>query len=303
MVSASRSAPSVSRPLSQEDVDPSETPRKRRFDPHRTPRTSSIRASQKRPAQKPVDLLASGFTSTYLRRVPELQELGLRIVLAEKKRRDKDERQKEKERARLGAKAANSSSVTVGVARNSSATLKSVPPKTKVEDPPHVIVKRLFDWSIRELFIEGSIVIGDGTGRSWEASGSGDADNSCFSCWKDVTNTTNTSIASTSSALTDSQRETFISSSLEQQDPNEDSYVPVSPALLAPYVVKEMNRMLGTARGTRGVLPQDVTERLKRADCRWDHIGEWHILEALKLVEGIDGGVWRVGGGKWGLML
>lgn len=265
----------------------------------------------------------AGFSLSYLRRVPELDCLGRRVVRAEAKRRAKEQKLKEKEtrhREREKAKERERHSDTQSSKPSSPASSSratpafSSPPKPSSERTS-LKVKRLFQMTLRTLVADGSIVLAEGPGRSWEK---GTEDHGRRLCWRDLTNTTSSTIdpsassstlfntTSTSTATSASFNDSF-SMDMEEDPPSdpdttyeEECYLPVTPYVLAEAVLKAMRKVIGPGAG-RGATLQEVLMRMKKQDERWRQLHEMHIEDAMQHLDEKQR-VWLVGKDKWGLM-
>jgi len=228
-----------------------------------------------------------GLTMSYLRRVPELRELAERIVAAEDKKKRRDA-----EQAREAARARGL-------------------PITKTEDPKSRIstqerTKRLFCQAIIKLCDEDSIVLWEGPHRVWGA----EQDATSHRLWH--TNKTTDTIVSSIGAST-MGRNSFLEDSrdheMSEPDPNEESYVSLTPARLGKYVEKAIEEICSRkekARGSGHRVPKgptlvEILSRLK-ADGRWRSIGECAVAEALQWLKEEER-VWEVGGGHWELTI
>ena len=229
-----------------------------------------------------------GLTMSYLRRVPELRLLAERIVAAEDK--------KKRQEARQTRETAKSQGL-------------SLPPKT--EDPKsrkgtRERAKRLFRQAIIKLCDEGTIVLWDGPRRMWDTEE--DPSGSCL--WH--TNTTVSTVVS-SIGVSATGGNPYLENSqdheMSESDPNEESYVSLTPAHLGKYVEKAIEEICSRkekARGSglrsfKGPTLTEILSRLK-ADGRWRRIGECAVAEALQWLKDEER-VWEVGGGHWELTI
>jgi hypothetical protein len=230
----------------------------------------------------------SGLTMSYLRRVPELRLLAERIVAAE----DKKKRQ-EKRKAREEAKSRG----------------LPIPPKTednKSRKGTRERIERLFCQAIVKLCDEGSIVLWDGPRRMWGA----ERDPGGSRLWHTNTSmNTTVSSAGVSTSRGDSYLEDSQDHEMSEADPNEESYVSLTPAYLGKYVEKAIEEICSRKekvrgaghRGPQGPTLTDILSRLK-ADGRWRNIGECAVAEALQWLWDEER-VWEVGGGHWELTI
>lgn len=229
-----------------------------------------------------------GLTMSYLRRVPELRLLAESIVAAEDKKKRQDAKQ-----AREAAKA------------------QGLPIPQKKEDPKSRLstrerTKRLFCQAIIKLCDEGSVLLWDGPCRVWDAEQDGSG--SCL--WH--TNTTTDTIVSSvgpSSMGSNSFLEDSRDHEMSEPDPNEESYVSLTPAHLGKYVEKAIEEICSRKekargsghRGPKGPTLIEILSRLK-VDGRWRRIGECAVAEALQWLKDEER-VWEVGGGHWELTI
>lgn len=290
-------------------------------DANQTPRASRNLLSERTPNAKRTNTFLldktkspfdddrpKGFTLSYLRRVPELSDLSLRTVAAERKRRAREERKREKEKGtRPGSSSTSSRKENEGAVKTESDRTKS---------------KRLFEWALRVLAKEGTVVLWDGP--SWEV--------------EPVTTSTpkihdhlwrsRTGDASSRTILTDSQSASITCTTIKEDsddelsdpDPTEDIYISVTIPLLAEKVAETILAMecaslrdrqkyavpgddpckaYGRYPATkpRPPSPGEIVRWIAR-DVGWAHIGERAVLEALELLESQDR-VDKAGGGRW----
>ncbi|KZT40574.1 hypothetical protein SISSUDRAFT_1060199 [Sistotremastrum suecicum HHB10207 ss-3] len=249
-----------------------------------------------------------GFTLSYLRRVPELGDLALRIVAAERKRRAREERKKEKER---------------GVKSNSKQSHKENEGATKKgSESDRTKSKRLFEWALRTLSREGALVLWDGP--SWDINPNIASNLEAHDhLWR-----SRTADASSRTVLTDSQSASITCTTIKEDpddelsdpDPTEDVYISVTIPLLAEKVAETILAMECSsmkerqkyavpgddpckaygryaAIKARPPSPGEIVRWIAR-DVGWSHIGERAVLEALELLESQDR-VDKAGGGRW----
>ena len=229
-----------------------------------------------------------GLTMSYLRRVPELRLLAERIVAAEDKKKRQEKRQAREEAKSRGL---------------------PIPPKTedtKSRTSTGERTKRLFRQAIIKLYDDGSIVLWDGPRRMWGA----EQDSSSPRLWH-----TNTSMdrSVSSAGVSNSAGSSFLEDSrdheMSEPDPNEESYVSLTPGHLGKYVeraIKEIcsrkEKVRGSGhRGPQGPTLTDILSRLK-VDGRWRNVGECAVAEALQWLRDEEL-VWEVGGGHWELTI
>ncbi|KAG9003638.1 hypothetical protein FRB94_003027 [Tulasnella sp. JGI-2019a] len=276
--------------------------------------------------------MGMGFSLSYLRRVPEIDALGRKVVEAEAKRRAKKEREvrREKEREVKDLRKRASSSI------QSHAPRKVAAPSS---ERTSLKVKRLLEMTLRTLREDGAIISVEGPGRRQKSAASTGGRRDAEArrrCWRDATtkdggltasfaaNATTTTTTSTLSRRPKHDVSTTIMS-LEEDPPSsddpdmdpmhEESFMPITPAVLCPPVLRTMKRIFGpyTSRNHKGVTVEDVTRRLRREDETWVKVLEEHVQRALESLVGDDGFsgegvddtermVWRMRDGRWGLV-
>ena len=245
---------------------------------------------QKPKTRKKIDPEAGirGLTMSYLCRVPELRLLAEKIVAAEDKKKYQD------------AKQAREMAKSQGL---------PIPPKTEDPKPRTSIrerTKRLFRQAIIKLYDEGSIVLWDGPRKVWST----EQDPSGSRLWH--TNTTlDTPVpsAGVSTVGSNSYLEDSRDHEMSEPDPNEESYVSLTPAHLGKYVEKVIRQICSRKekarrsghRGPKGPTLVEILSQLK-ADGRWRSIGEYAVAEALQWLKDEEY-VWEVGGGRWELTI
>lgn len=241
---------------------------------------------------------AQGFTLSYLRRVPELADMALRVVKAEAKRKRREEREKEKQKR---SQVSSSSS--------SRAPTKAMKPET--EEKASAKAKRLFQWAIIEVYQEGGIILWQGgirplprhpsssqggnaeTSMLWKHSNSTIGESSIFS------STINTTASTSVSRIDDEEDEGELS------DPREDeeAYVPTTPSILAAPIIACIQTLttpppapahltkiqLRTIAPPPGPTPAQITNRLRRTDERYERVGEWLVKDALEWLASEEG--------------
>jgi hypothetical protein len=224
-----------------------------------------------------------GFTLSYLRRVPELSLLARKVTEAEARRRAREERKKAKEAAEAvgGAKSTRSTSS------------KSLP-----EDKLAAKMKRLFEWAIRALHKEGSIVLWDGPVHPCTSLSADDTSR----LWKAI-NSTMSNMAANSTLFSSSSLAGF--SQLEDDDgylsdpqEGEEAYSPVTPGYLTEHVEKAMTGMRPTGRGH--ITIDGILRALKKDD-RWRNLGSWSVGDTLELMCK-HGRLRELGHGRWELV-
>lgn len=297
----SQTCDSTPRPIRSRDVDltPHAPVATRKSDEHATDPAAGL----------------GGFSLSHLRRVPELALLAHRVVEAESKRRAKEERRKQKEQesksqGKLPASHKSSSTFKPNAAMSAISTLG---------EPKAAKMKRLFRFAIRQLYEEGSIVMWDGPARAMplqpipapsfvSAPAPQDAAKTS-NMWKlsssTAANTTAASaISSVSQAIGDAEDD-----EAELSDPpeDEDSYIPLTSAYLAPVVEKAITTILSRPPPTSreklkgpppGPTPDEIVTHLRRRDERWARVGVWAVKDALKW-SCEKGRVWCVGDNRW----
>ncbi|KAK1224457.1 hypothetical protein PQX77_012631 [Marasmius sp. AFHP31] len=240
-----------------------------------------------------------GFTLSFLRRVPELSDMAKRVVRAEAKRREREARRKEKERAREQA--------TMPATRNKSVTSQSAMPSTSKstfsigarQETTSSKMKRLWNKTIRQLVLDGSIVFWSGPVYSAAALGKLWRDRSMTSS---LNLTTSTSLMSEGVSLFSAAGDTTSGAEREEEEdivlsdpePDEVAYVPLTPQFLAIEVEK-------TIRKIKAPTKQSILSYLKRDDV-WIGVGEWNVKEALEVLQN-EGRAWVDRNGVWDLVL
>ncbi|OBZ67353.1 hypothetical protein A0H81_12676, partial [Grifola frondosa] len=293
----------------QLDAEP--TPRPTRMTPmlwgDRTPRTSTLNAVYMIGDMDDDDERIFGCTLGHLRRVPELALLARRVVDAEGRRRVREERKRARE-------------------AGTNAREQQQKESERAMGPRGPRMKRLFQYAVRELFKEGSIVLWDGPVRPHPAPAS--ALPSASQLWK--ANTSGSTAASASTISTGSairyERYDDEMDELSDAPPGEEAYVPLTPVYFAPVVENAIRDIMAsharapppTKRTHTGVVlahllaqqdpgsppgptPGELLAWLRRRDERWARVGEWSVNEALEWEsvrgavvcgEGALGGVW-----------
>ncbi|KAL0959701.1 hypothetical protein HGRIS_011396 [Hohenbuehelia grisea] len=228
-----------------------------------------------------------GFTLSYLRRVPALGYMALRVVEAEARRRAREEKKGAKDTTEGKARSQSVRHPTrekenTGSQAKHPASYAGAQSATARESP-HPKMKRLFIHAIRKLYDEGSIVISDGPARScasleraYSQNLTNIDDSSLWKLSSTAANCANTSIMSSVSMLShrnvlDIDESLFSvkggdnSSRLDAyrayvqhaddddaalSDPREDeeSYVPLSPAYLGPMVERVITQLMERAK-------------------------------------------------------
>jgi hypothetical protein len=257
------------------------TPKPSNRTPHQSPIFS--RLDHQRSGQSELVSNLLGFTFSYLRRVPELAEMARRVVQAEAKRRERAERKRTKE---------------AGTKRTDTPTKmdkETIAPK----------MKRLFKFAIVKLYEEGSIILWDGPVRACLRQ----QPNMTGLLWKTYSSS-NTNLKSNNDVFSLASDLDGDEAELSDPQPDEEAYVPLTPAYLAPYVEKAIDTLMLRSSKSRkapydmssppGPTPEDITMFLRRSDSRWMFLGAWAVADALELLKAEER-VWAVGGGRWEL--
>ncbi|KAF9528633.1 hypothetical protein CPB83DRAFT_906660 [Crepidotus variabilis] len=284
--------------------DGAETPRPTRSQPipDRTPKAGLFISKFTTSSSSPVsdsEAQWHGFTLSYLKRVPELSLLAARVVQAVTKRRLRDEHKRLKQ-----------AGVITSTSKSTSSTLPSINLLPEKIAPK---MKRLFQWAVVQLLKEGCIVLWDGpvrrcpessgflgdASRLWKSHSSGTSllgDNSIFSA-NTTSNTTGNTTATLSFDLEDP------SGYLSDPQPNEESYIPLSPVYLAPYVEKAIKVLVDhyekNGKPYHGATKDGILSVLRKDD-RWRYVGDWSVDDALEVLKS-EGKVWRLKPGRWDL--
>ena len=268
-----------------------------------------------------------GFTLSHLRRVPELSLLARRVIAADAHRREKEERKKAREQA--------SQSKGKGKAPTTSSSSSSSRPRD-TQGPTGLIVKKLFKQAIRTLFQEGDIVLWSGTVRPLPAPSLDPMlpVSSASQLWKANTSTSTTSSAISSASTSSRSRpsyEEWDDEVLSDPQPNEEAYVPLTPAYFSRVLEDAIRSMvqekMTKAKGPHGertpkLASKSIVERLREqekergagpppgptkeelltwlrhSDERWARVGEWTVQEALDWGRR-EGRLWCIGRGRW----
>jgi hypothetical protein len=254
-----------------------------------------------------------GFTSSYLRRVPELADMAKRVVKAEAKRRAREDRNRTKGRDQQMGLSMKEDPHSRGASRKEDLRGNLGSKQQGLDPGPKM--KRLFGWAIVKLYEEGSIVIWDGPVRHCGEAGC----NSASVIWR-VNSNTDTSYPDSTvfSSITEPSRLENDSDPGELSDPqsDEEAYIPLSPAYLASHVEKVIGTLMashstisgdvlasGRTVSNRAPQPGPTKEQITsclRRDGRWARVGEWAVDDALEVLQA-EGKVWGIGGGRWEL--
>lgn len=228
----------------------------------------------------------SGFGLGYLMRVPELQNLAIRVIKAEGKLAEKRKILQERE----------------NLQRSGSLKLSDVSLRPKKHVRPGSLTKdtkRLFERVISNLFHNGAIIIEEGRSRRWDHHEAQLANSLQF--WKHKNDETQSlhsegTINELSTATVAVEDEIQLSG----VDEREDAYVPVTPRLLYEPVLLVLRRATLNLRGqqarARGIPEKEILEQLKCIDARWDHISS--VATTLHQLEEEDE-IWEVSQGCW----
>ena len=224
-----------------------------------------------------------GYTLSYLRRVPELSLLATRVVQAVAKRRQREERKRLKE---------------AGVI---SPSKPPAPPPPIPADKFAGKMKRLFQWAVIQLLREGCIIIWDGPVRRFPNSRSTLTDMSRL--WKTCTNPHGDSTIFSTSLPDSSIDNDSLSGYLSDPQPNEESYVSLTPAYLAPHVERAVKVLVEhyarIGKPYAGATTEGILSVLKKDD-RWGFLGAWNVQDALEVLR-MECKVWDMGKGRWDL--
>ncbi|TRM61726.1 hypothetical protein BD626DRAFT_459265 [Schizophyllum amplum] len=281
-------APPLSDASDSRDSGPFSTPTKRRRgeDLDLTPRPSRLASIENTPRRhqqhktQASDSHPTGFTLSYLRRVPELRDLAKRTVKAEAKRR---------------ARAANEEARTSTQNSNTdSRPAKYTRPRTSTKDEPTSRrMKRLFQWALTALLNDGYIILWDGPARSC-SSADIVADTSCL--WRSSGTTQGT--ANTTAGTVDITASTLASTSalpattddeLSDPDEREEAYTPLEPVILARAVEDAVAKLIARKRraGAESHLLSTSKESiiaLMQRDDRWRYLHGWQVEQALEVL-------------------
>ncbi|KZT65285.1 hypothetical protein DAEQUDRAFT_814359 [Daedalea quercina L-15889] len=243
-----------------------------------------------------------GFTLSHLRRVPELTILARRVVDEEGRRRVKEEREQKK----ADATQAKGKQRQVHSGRSSEPRAKKM--------------KRLFQFAIRQLYQEGSIVLWDGPIRplpredtvSTQLSGP---------LWR--ANSSSASAMSTLSTVSSVAPGDEDSGQLSEPSPGEEAYISLTPKVLAGIAECAIREFMAAGAARRhkqhghsranvdpsapfapaapppGPSTAEIAGWLHR-DARWARVGEWAVKDALEWARA-EGRVWCIGHGRWEL--
>jgi len=223
-----------------------------------------------------------GFTVSHLRRVPELALMANKLY-----KRVRDEQRKS---------------------------------GNPITEPAEKKVKRLFEVTVNDLRLKGSIIPWDGSAHPLPEPGTGFSD----ALWRIYSSTgsgniSSVSTSSTSTRISRSRHQRYNGEDLQHlSDPpsDEESFIPLKLRYLAQHVEVAIKKLVTSTRYSETKsrsgkqLPKKVlasveriTRALKNEDERWRAMSEYNVREALQLLEE-EGRVRRSSmdnGGKWEL--
>ncbi|KAL5499252.1 hypothetical protein ACEPAH_1770 [Sanghuangporus vaninii] len=266
-----------------------------------TPRPRKHPMSQKQSRED--ETVQYGFTLSYLRRVPVLAEMARAVVRAESKRREKEKIKREERKGSQSTQA--SKSLSKSLARS----------EPVVELRPKLVsvnTKRLFQKTIRDLYKDGNIIIWHGPARPYEhaAYANNESIGGSPELWKTNTKTdTQSSPASiiTSSSVCNNSTQDDTDYTLSEPDENEESYLPVTPRTIAPFVMRALRNLTGqenisrkSSRKHRPPTIEELTLYLRKSDAQWDNLGSWDVQTALEWLQN-DDQVFKAGDGRWAI--
>ncbi|EKM58092.1 uncharacterized protein PHACADRAFT_171327 [Phanerochaete carnosa HHB-10118-sp] len=275
--------------------------------PEPTPRPNRLRLNSDwtpRPNASTVDDDLRGFTLSHLRRVPELALLAKRVVDAEAKRRTREERKKVKEQTQPSLRGKHASPTKSY--RTSATSVKASVASAKPGEPKAAKMKRLFRYTIRQLYDEGSIVLWDGPVRAMPLAPIPAPAFSAAASTYDSQKENKLWRAKDSQASSASQEARDpLDGDGELSDPpeDEDAYVPLTSAYLCKIVEGAIGDIITKPRHKKagpppGPTPEEITSHLRRRDERWARVGDWAIKDALEWGKE-QGRVWCIGDNRW----
>jgi len=248
--------------------------------------------------------------------------MARRVVKAETKRRAREEYKLNATKQQPQAKKPAMSSLSSNAQNITS---------QKPDEPVAPKMKRLFQWAIVKLYEEGSVVLWDGAVRPlpshnegreisglWKVNSMAGADSTMFSSMSGTTSRTTSRI----------ENEVEDDGNISDPPTNgeEEAYISLTPAHLAPHVEKAISTLMARSRSTAvhahnhtnkisdrthklpkpapppGPTKEEITTFLRRVDGRWARVGEWVVDDALEVLRKEDK-VWRIGKGQWELCL
>jgi len=235
----------------------------------------------KRPRKRRKSVAAEepdGFGLSYLRRVPELHELAVRVVHAERKRVEKRKLKLEKE--------------NIG---NTSSSIVSKPKKRPFDLKRDT--KRLFGEALRMLVQDGLIVTQEARSRRWDDREAERMERlRMWKCKNTETQAHTTEVHKSRTLATISEisvvpfdQGEFV---VSDEDEDEECFVPVTSALLSEPLLTAIRNATGRSNTARlkekrpkalGASEEEILEQLHNSDERWARI--WDITAALKKLE------------------
>ncbi len=251
-----------------------------------------------------------GFTTSYLRRVPELQLLARRIVVAEHRRRYKDEIRKLKEQWQ---KACSDSSRPV--------PRPTIPPYEALDERSICKkAKRIVLHSLKKLWDDGEIILWDGLRHAIPED---DGWPSTHDVWRsrDAASSFMTTQSSNLTTTTIPEEADADMAVMTEPEDDEEAFVPLTLNMLADKVLQVMKNMKKAPLRDRrryaveGIDPAnswgkpqspsegEIVKWMGRDDL-WSHLGEIHVIEALHHLEQQEASLfhreWEVGAFKKG---
>ncbi|KAH9919815.1 uncharacterized protein B0H18DRAFT_957326 [Fomitopsis serialis] len=228
------------------------------------PHTSRGQSSRPYSApREPEDLSGNvlhGFTLSHLRRVSELMIMARRVVDEEGRRRAKEEREQ---------------------ARSGIAQAKGKRP-ARPSEPKAKKIKRLFQFAIRQLYEEGSIVLWDGPVRPLPREDTSATQLSGRSGKRTRAPRLRCARGIVERAITEFVAAAAARSKHRGRPRADDPTAPFAPPAPPP-----------------GPTPAEIVAWLHR-DTRWARVGEWAVKDALEWARA-EGRVWCIGHGRWEL--
>lgn len=266
-----------------------------------------------RPRTPEQNLTTRGFTQSHLRRVPALALMAKRVVKAEAKRRARSAAKRTKE-AVAAAKDGGGGGVPGKKPRPVVVTQAMLNDQQKL----HPRMKRLFNHAILQLVRDGDVISWDGPRRPClpargAANGDGELNPNSSALWKLNSSSGtqfsvggNSTVFSNASVAEDDEDE----GELSDPAPDEEAFVSLTPAVLAPTVEHAISKLVAeaTVRGSRaraapaaGPTVPEIVSFLKNDDM-WRNLSEFTVNEALGLLKD-EGRAWTMGGGRWELSI
>ena len=239
-----------------------------------------------------------GLTLSFLRRVPELHLLAVRVVRAVSARQAREERKK------LGE------IVTIIDRSRSSVKEKTRKKERPPELPPDKLkarMKRLFQWALVQLLQDGSIILWEGAVRPCPAAEDINLDgDASMLLWKthstisSFSNTTN----GTSTTMWDNDDDPSVLFPSPPPSPSkvDEAYASMTPDVLVPTVRSTVERLVKRKRKEgnpyAGAGLDEVTRSVVRGDDRFRWVLEWSVEDALKILQE-RGEVRKMKSGEW----